>query len=137
MGLRNSEGTPTGGRLMSSELRGILLGVAKQDYEREKGTITDKLDDYEALILEIAKVKRFDLAIWIEGSDPGFRKDEADLSVLEKARLVKGETNYTHRNAFNEYRLTRRGTELAAKLQRIAEKKRRNQVRTRSTTLNR
>jgi len=127
--LSSMELRKSGSTAMSSELRGILLVVAGQDYEREKRTITDRLDDYEALILEIAKVKRFDLAIWIEGSDSGFRRDETDLNFLERARLVKGEMKYTHRNAFHEYRLTRRGTELAAKLRRIAEKKAQNQPR--------
>jgi len=115
---------------MSSELSRILHGVARRDYEREKRAIADRLYVYQALILEIAKVKRFDLAIWVEGSDSGFRKDEADLGFLERAHLVKGEMNYTHRNAFREYRLTRRGTELAAKLQRITAKTRRTRLTT-------
>ena len=101
---------------MSSDLRQILHKVAEEDYESEEQAIERGLDRYKSLILEIARVKRFDLAISVEGSDTGFQTDERALSFLERASLVKGEVNYTHRNAYREYRLTKKGAELAAKL---------------------
>jgi hypothetical protein len=101
---------------MSFDLKQVLRRVAEEDYESEEEAIERGLDRYKTFILEIARVKRFDLAIWVEGSDTGFQKDERDLSFLERANLVKGEMNYTHHNAYREYRLTRKGAELATRL---------------------
>jgi len=99
-----------------SDLRHILRTVAKEDYENEDEAIEHGLERYKSLILEVARVKRFDLAVWVEGSDTGFQKDLRDLTFLERANLVKGEMNYTHHNAYREYRLTEEGTELATRL---------------------
>jgi len=101
---------------MSSDLRQILRRVAQEDYAREEKAIERGLDRYKTFLLEIARVKTFDPAIWIEGSNTGFQKDERELSILERANLVKGETNFTHHNAYREYRLTKKGAELAARL---------------------
>jgi hypothetical protein len=101
---------------MSSDLKENLRRVAEEDYEGEKEEVEGRLDRYKSLILEIARVKRFDLAIWIEGADARFQQDERDLSFLERANLVKGKTNFTHHNAYREYQLTKKGAELAVKL---------------------
>jgi hypothetical protein len=101
---------------MSFDLRQILRHVAEEDYESEEEAMERGLDRYKTLLLEIARVKSFDLAISVEGSEAGFQKAERDLSVLERANLVKGEMNYTHHNAYREYRLTKKGTELATRL---------------------
>lgn len=101
---------------MSFDLKQILRKVAEEDYTREKEEIERGLDRYKALILEIARVKRFDLAIWVEGSGTRFQKDERDLDFLGRAKLVKGELKYTHRNAYREYQLTKEGAEIATKL---------------------
>ena len=101
---------------MSFDLKEILHRIAEEDYESEKEEIQGRLDRYKSLILEIARVKRFDLAIWVEGSDIQSQKDEKDLNFLERANLVKGQMNYTHHNAYREYQLTKKGAELATKL---------------------
>jgi hypothetical protein len=101
---------------MSFDLKRILHRIAEEDYESERKDIEQGLDRYKALLLEIARVKTLDLAIWVEGSDTRFQKDERDLSFLERANLVKGRMNYTHRNAYREYQLTKKGAELATKL---------------------
>jgi hypothetical protein len=103
---------------MSSDLAQILRRVVEEDYESEREGIEGRLDRYKALILEIARVKRFNIAIWVEGSDTRFQKDERDLSLLERANLVKGQMNYTRdsHNAYREYELTEKGAELATKL---------------------
>jgi hypothetical protein len=103
---------------MSSDLKQILRKVAEEDYESEEEEIERGIDRYKALILEIARVKRFDLAIWVEGVDTPFRKNERDLSFLERANLVKGEIRFTRdsHNAYREYQLTKKGAELATKL---------------------
>ena len=101
---------------MSLDLRQVLRRVAKEDYASERQGIERELDRYKALILEIARVKRFDLAISVEGSDTRFQKDKRDLSFLERANLVRGEMHYTHRNAYREYQLTKKGAELANSL---------------------
>jgi hypothetical protein len=101
---------------MSVGLMQLLLKVAEEDYENERGEIEAGIDRYKALILEIARVKRFDLATSVEGSNTRFQKDERDLNFLEKAHLVTGKTNYTRHNAYREYELTKTGVELATKL---------------------
>jgi hypothetical protein len=73
----------------------FLFDVAKENYETEMQGIERAIDRYEALILEVARVKRFDLAIWIEGSDTQFGRGERDLSVLERANLVGRAEVYT------------------------------------------
>ena len=90
--------------------------VAKEDYKSADEAIEHGLERYKSLILKVARVKRFDLAVWVEGSDTGFQRDLSDLTFLEKANLVKGETNYTRHNAYREYRLTKDGAELATRL---------------------
>jgi len=102
--------------LMSSDIKEILRRIAEEDYESEKQEIDGRLDRCKSLILEIAKVKRFDLAISVEGSDTQFQKDEKDLNFLERGNLVKGKTSYTRHNAYREYQLTKKGDELATKL---------------------
>jgi hypothetical protein len=101
---------------MSFDLKQIMLRVAEEDYESEREEIEGALDRYRALILEIARVKKFDLAIWVEGSETQFQREERELSLLERANLVKRKMNYTHHNAYREYQLTKKGAELAAKL---------------------
>jgi len=99
-----------------SGLRKILRAVATEDYANENETIEHGLERYRSLILEVARVKKFDLAVWVEGSDSGFQKDLTDLAFLERANLLNGEMNYTDHNAYREYRLTKEGAELATRL---------------------
>jgi hypothetical protein len=101
---------------MSFDLKELLRRVTEEDYESEKEEIEGRLDRYKSL--DIAKVKRFDLAISVEGANTRFQKDERDLNFLERANLVKGKMNFTRdgHNAYREYQLTKKGAELAAKL---------------------
>jgi hypothetical protein len=101
---------------MSFDLKEILRRVVEEDYESEKEEIEDRLDRYKSIILKIAKDKTFDLAIWVEGSETQFQQSEKDLNFLERGNLVKGQMKYTHHNAYREYRLTKKGAELATKL---------------------
>ena len=101
---------------MSFDLMEILHRIAEEDYRSEKEEIQGRLDRYKSLILEIARVKRFDLAISVEGSATQFQEDEKDLHFLERADLVEGQMNFTHHNAYREYQLTKKGAELATKL---------------------
>jgi hypothetical protein len=63
--------------------------VAEEDYENEREEIEAAPDRSKALILQIARVKRFDVAIWVEDAPTQFQKDERDLSFLERANIVK------------------------------------------------
>ena len=102
----------------SSELKAILNQVANEDYANEELDIEKSLLRFKSLLLEIAKSKNWDLAIWVEGSDVKYaEKYEKDLNLLERGNLVKGKLKYTERNAYREYQLTKKGSEIAAKLQ--------------------
>ena len=101
---------------MSSDLKDALRNVVEEDCEKERKEIERKLDHYKSLLLEIARVKRFNLAVSVEGFETQYQADERDLDFLERANLVKGEMNFTHHNEYREYQLTKKGAELAAKL---------------------
>jgi hypothetical protein len=102
---------------MSSELKTILEKVAEEDYEHEKTLIEERLEHFRSLLLKIAKARNWDFPVWIEGAEPAdLKKYEADLNLLERANLVKGQMKYTEHNAYREYRLTKKGEELAKTL---------------------
>jgi hypothetical protein len=102
----------------SSELKAILNQVAEEDYAGEELEIEKSLLRFKSLLLEIGKAKKWDLAIWVEGSDVKYAEEyEKDLNLLERGNLVKGKLKHTDRNAYREYQLTKKGSELVAKLQ--------------------
>lgn len=102
----------------SSELKAILNQVAEEDYANEELEIEQSLLRFKSLLLEIAKAKKWDLAIWVEGTDVEYaEKYEKDLNLLERGNLIKGKLKYTDRNAYREYQLTKKGSELLEKLQ--------------------
>jgi hypothetical protein len=102
----------------SSELKAILNQVAEEDYASEELKIEKSLLRFNSLLLEIAKAKKWDLAIWVEGTDVKYAEDyEKDLNLLERGNLIKGKLKYTERNAYREYQLTKKGAELVAKLE--------------------
>ena len=102
---------------MSSNLKGILNKVAQEDYASEEVEIEKNLSLFKSLLLEIAKVKTWDLAIWVEGTDvKSAEKYEKNLNLLERGNLVKGKLKFTERNAYREYQLTKKGFELVKKL---------------------
>jgi hypothetical protein len=102
---------------MPSDLEAILRKVAEEDYKSEIRDIEDGLERYKSLILKIAKAKKWDLLVWIEGTIlKDLKKYEKDLNLLERANLIKGQMKYTERNAYREYQLTKKGNELAKKL---------------------
>jgi len=102
----------------SSELKTILNQVAEEDYASEELEIEKNLLRFKSFLLEIAKAKKWDLAIWVEGTDVKYaEKYEKDLNLLERGNLVKGQLKYTDRNAYREYQLTKKGSELVEKLQ--------------------
>ena len=51
------------------------------------------------------------------GAYSGVEKYEKELNLLERGNLVKGKLKYTERNAYREYQLTKKGSELVNKLQ--------------------
>jgi hypothetical protein len=102
----------------SSDLLMILTQVAKEDYASEELEIEKDLERFKSLLSEIARAKKWDLAIWVEGTAVSdAEKVENDLNLLERGNLVKGKTKFTERNAYREYQLTKKGTELLKKLQ--------------------
>ncbi len=102
---------------MSSELKIMLNKVAEEDKEREEIEFEKGTTRYESLLLRIAEEKKLNIVISIEGVlQNDFNEEQKDLTVLEKAQLVKGETKYTHRNEYRQYELTTKGIELAQKL---------------------
>jgi hypothetical protein len=102
---------------MSSELKIMLSKVAAKDNTRKEMELEEGINRYKSLLLRVAKVKPFDMHVSYEGSEQGDMKQTVlDLGVLERARLVKGQTKYTHRNEYRQYDLTPEGAELVEKL---------------------
>ena len=102
----------------SSDLLMILTQVAKEDYANEELEIEKNLERFKSLLFEIARAKKWDLAIWVEGTAVSdAEKIENNLNLLERGNLVKGKTKFTERNTYREYQLTKKGTELLKKLQ--------------------
>jgi DNA-binding HxlR family transcriptional regulator len=103
---------------MSSDLLGTLHKVAEEDCESRMATIDRELRNYKSLILQIAEAKKWDLRVWVEGQEPqDLKKYEKALNMLERGNIIKGKMKYTHRSAYREYELTKKGEELAKKLQ--------------------
>jgi hypothetical protein len=103
---------------MSSELKTMLQKVAQEDCEQAEKALEAGTQRIQSLLLKIAASKKLDALIWFEGTrSEEINKDEADLSMLERANLIKGQIKYTHRNAYRQYELTKKGSELAEKLQ--------------------
>ena len=104
--------------ITSSELKSILNNVAAEDYANEELDVEKGLLRFKSLLLEIEKAKKWDLAIWVEGTDVQYaEKYEKDLNLLERGNLIKGKLKYTERNAYREYQLTKKGSEIVEKLQ--------------------
>jgi hypothetical protein len=102
---------------MSSELKTMLNKVIVDDSEREETEFEEGIDRYKSLLLKIAKYKKLDIVISVEGTaQADLNKNERDLNVLERANLVKGKTKFTHRNVYHQYELTMKGAELVGKL---------------------
>ena len=102
----------------SSDLKTILDKIIEEDYKQKELEIEKRFEHFKTLLSEIAKAKRWDLAIWVEGSKvESVEKYEKDLNLLERGNLVKGKMKFTERNAYREYQLTKKGSELLAKLQ--------------------
>jgi hypothetical protein len=93
-----------------------LSKVAVKDNERKEIEFEEGINRYKSLLLRVAKVKPFDVLVSSEGSEQGDMKQTVlDLDVLKRARLVKGQTKYTHRNEYRQYELTPEGAELVEK----------------------
>ena len=89
--------------------------MVEEDYHRKELEIESRLERFKFLLLEIARAKN--LAIWIEGSKvKSVDQYERDLNFLERGNLVKGKMKFTERNAYREYQLTKKGSNLAKKL---------------------
>jgi DNA-binding HxlR family transcriptional regulator len=101
---------------MSVDLKRMLQKVAEEDYQSENVQIEERLDRYKSLILRIAKAKKWDFPVWVEGSETHLTEDESDLNMLERSNLIKGQIRYTERNAYREYSLTKKGADLAKRL---------------------
>ena len=99
------------GDVLSSELKSILVETIKEEYQNKRTDIEKRLDRYAALLLKIARQKRYDLSVWV-GGDETHWCTENDLVLLEKAKLIQGKMKYTEHNAYCEYVLTKKGTEL-------------------------
>ena len=102
---------------MSSQLKTILNEVAAEENELRKKEFEEGISRYKSLLLRIAEEKQLDITITVEGtSQVDLNKNKQDLNVLEKAHLVEGQTRYTHRNVYRQYKLTAKGAELVEKL---------------------
>jgi hypothetical protein len=107
------------GSLMSIELKTRLDNIVQEDREQEENQLEKDLPRLKTFLLKIVQAKKFDMLIWMEGTkQTDLNKDEADLNLLERANLIKGQTKYTHRNVYRQYEPTQKGIELAAELAR-------------------
>jgi hypothetical protein len=106
---------------MSSELKIMLSKVAVEDNIRKEIGFEEGINRYKSLLLRVAKVKPFDVLISSEGTEQGDMKQTVvDLDVLERARLVKGQTKDTNHNVYRQYELTPEGAGLVEKLSKEA-----------------
>jgi hypothetical protein len=106
---------------MSKELKSMLNKVAEEDNKREEKELEEGIQRYKALILKIAKDKTLDLVISFEGTQQAdLSKNEQDLSMLQRANLLKEQTKFAHRNVYRQYELTKKGAELAEKISKEA-----------------
>ncbi len=95
----------------------MLAAAANDECKESLSLLEADLPRVKSLLLEIAKVGNFDFPLLVEGDKPTeTNRDEKNLSLLERAKLAKGETKYTHRNVYRRYVLTQKGAELVAKL---------------------
>ena len=102
---------------MSSELKIMLSKVAVEDNERKEIEFEEGINRHKSLLLRVAKIKPFDILVSSEGTEQGDMKQTVlDLDVLERARLVKGQTKETNHNVYRQYELTPKGAELVEKL---------------------
>ena len=102
---------------MSKDLKSMLSKVAEEDNKREEKEIAQGMQRYKALLLKISKEKTLDVTITVEGTPKeDISKNQQDLSILQRANLVKEQTKYTHHNVYRQYELTQKGTELVEKL---------------------
>lgn len=102
---------------MSSELMETLHKVAGEDCESRIAAIDEGLNRYKSLILQIAKAKKWDLLVWVEGQElEDLKTYEEDLNMLERGNFIKGKMKYSEHNAYREYELTKKGEDLAEKL---------------------
>ena len=103
---------------MSSDLKTVLEKVIEEDYKQKEIEIEKQFRNFKTLLFEIAKAKSWDLTIWVEGSKvDNVEKYEKELNLLERGNLIKGKMKFTERNAYREYQLTKKGSELVEKLQ--------------------
>ena len=63
-----------------------------------------------------AKAQKYDILVWAEEQNKSTLTKTRKIQLLEKIARVKGQTRYTHRNVYRQYKLTQKGTELADKL---------------------
>ncbi len=102
---------------MSAELSARLDRVAQEHFISEAKQLEANTPRSKALLLKMAQIKQLDIVILMQGTKPvELSKDERDLSALEKANLVKGNTRYTDHNIYRRYELTEEGVEIAQKL---------------------
>ena len=102
---------------MSSDLKIILDKVIEEDYKRKELEIEKGFERFKSLLHEIASAKKWDFAIWVQGSKVnGVEKYEKELNLLERGNLVKGKMKFTEHNAYREYQLTKKGSDLIKKL---------------------
>lgn len=102
---------------MSSDLKTILDKVIEEDYKQKELEIENGFERFKSLLHKIARAKKWDLAIWVEGSNvKGIEEYEKDLNLLERGNLIKGKMKFTERNAYRQYQLTKKGSDLVKKL---------------------
>jgi len=95
----------------------MLSKVAVEDNMRKEIEFEEGINRYKSLLLRVAKVKPFDILVSSEGTQQGdMNQTVLDLDVLERARLVKGQTKETNHNIYRQYELTPGGAELVEKL---------------------
>jgi hypothetical protein len=102
---------------MSLDLKKILVDVIKEDYKQKEMEIEKGIERFKQLLQEMAATKKWDLAIWVEGSTvKDIEKHEKDLNLLEKGNLIKGKMKFTEHNEYRQYQLTKKGSDLVEKL---------------------
>jgi hypothetical protein len=106
-----------GGDDMSSDLKDTLDKVVEEDCAQKELEIERGIERFKFLLFKIAEAKKWDLAVWVMGEDvQDVAKYEIDLNLLERGNLIKGKMKFSEHNAYREYTLTKKGSDLVKKL---------------------
>jgi len=87
----------------------ILLEKVEEDFQKERKEVVERLEELKSLLIMIAKVGRWSLALSVMGMETHHLEQEKDLDLLERCGLIESKVKYTKHNEYREYSVTEKG----------------------------